>query len=202
MLRAHEAARIAMKEVCPHLKVGLTLSLFDQQVEAGGEEAAQKEWEEDFAHYLPVLRRDDFIGVQNYTRKRINAEGDMGNPDGAELTQMGYEFYPEAISNVLRRVANELPGKELIVTENGLATTDDSRRVEYIKRATEGVALCAADGIPVKGYMYWSLLDNFEWQKGFSMNFGLIGVDRTTQKRAPKDSLYTLGDIAKANRLF
>jgi beta-glucosidase len=200
MRRAHRAAREAMKQVCPHLKVGLTLSLFDQQIESGGEEIACKEWEEDFGHYLSVLQGDDFLGVQNYTRKRINAQGDMGNPAGAELTQMGYEFYPESVSNVLRRVAKELPGKELIVTENGLTSLDDSRRVEFIKKATAGVAKCAADGIPVRGYMYWSLLDNFEWQKGYSMNFGLVGVDRTTQKRSPKESLYELGRIAKVSR--
>jgi beta-glucosidase len=57
------------------------------------------------------------------------------------------------------------------------------------------VANCIADGIPVKGYMYWSLLDNFEWQKGFSMTFGLIEVDRTTQQRTEKPSLTVLGSF-------
>lgn len=68
-MRAHVAARDAMKAVCPHLQVGLTLSLYDLQPQPGGEEIAQQEWENDFAHYLPYIREDDFIGVQNYTRK-------------------------------------------------------------------------------------------------------------------------------------
>ncbi|MCD8381690.1 MAG: family 1 glycosylhydrolase, partial [Clostridiales bacterium] len=63
------------------------------------------------------------------------------------------------------------------------------------QRATDGVARCVSDGLPVKGYFYWSLLDNFEWQKGFSMTFGLIAVDRATQKRTPKPSLSVLGSL-------
>lgn len=196
-MRAHMAAREAMKTVCPHLQVGLTLSLYDLQVQPGGEEAAAKEWEDDFAHYLPYIKDDDFIGVQNYTRKRMDANGDMGNPEGAELTQMNYEFYPQAIGNVIRRVASELPGKPILVTENGIATEDDSRREAFIRQAAESVQGCVADGLPVKGYFYWSLLDNFEWQKGFSMTFGLIAVDRTTQTRYPKGSLAVLGSLAE-----
>lgn len=195
-MRAHVAARDAMKAVCPHLQVGLTLSLYDLQPQPGGEEIAQQEWENDFAHYLPYIREDDFIGVQNYTRKRIDANGDMGNPEGAELTQMDYEFYPQGIGNVVRRVAAELPGKPILVTENGVATADDTRRAEFIRQAVEGIQGCIADGLPVKGYLYWSLLDNFEWQKGYSMTFGLIAVDRATQVRHPKESLAVLGSLA------
>lgn len=200
MMRTHCAARAEMKAVCPHLKVGLTLSLYDLQVQPGGEDKAAKEWEDHFGHYLPMLQDDDFIGVQNYTRKEIGPEGDLGNPEGAELTQMGYEFYPHGISNVVRKVAGALPGKEILVTENGIATDDDTRRCEFIEKAMEGLADCAAEGIPLKGYMHWSLLDNFEWQKGFAITFGLIAVDRGTQERHPKESLYILGRIAKENK--
>ncbi len=82
----------------------------------------------------------------------------------------------------------------MYVTENGISISDDSRRVAFIEAATDGVARCMADGLPIKGYFYWSLLDNFEWQKGYSMTFGLIAVDRSTQKRSPKESLYFLGN--------
>ena len=108
---------------------------------------------------------------------------------------MSYEFYPEAIGNVIRSVAKEFKGA-IIVTENGLASGDDSRRVEFIRRAVVSVQDCIKDGIPVKGYCYWSLLDNFEWQKGFGMTFGLIAVDRKTQRRYPKESLAFLGGFA------
>ena len=94
---------------------------------------------------------------------------------------------------MIRKVAKEFH-QDLIVTENGIAVADDSQRIAFLEKALEGVQNCIADGIPVKGYCYWSLLDNFEWQKGYSMTFGLIGVDRTTQKRMPKDRFYYLGN--------
>lgn len=192
IMEAHKAARTVIRELAPHVKVGLSLSLHDIQPISGGEERAAKDWEEEFLHYLPVIAEDDYLGIQNYTRSRIDANGTMPCPEGAELTQMDYEFYPEALEHVIREVHKDFK-KELIVTENGIATADDSRRVEFISRALAGVSSCVADGIPVKGYCYWSLMDNFEWQKGYSMTFGLIAVDRKTQTRHPKESLAYLG---------
>lgn len=193
VMEAHKAARAVIREVCPQVKVGLTLSLHDIQALPGGEENAAKEWAEEFSHYLPAIEGDDFLGVQNYTRSRMDESGSLPVPDGAETTQMDYEFYPEGLEHVIRKVAEDFKG-ELIVTENGIATADDSRRVEFIRRALEGVQRCVADGLPVKGYCYWSLMDNFEWQKGYSMTFGLIAVDRKNgQKRIPKPSLAYLG---------
>ena len=196
VFRAHQAAREAIKEICPDIQVGITLSLHDCQAIPGGEGYAEKEWEEEFRHYLPWIQGDDFLGVQNYTRSRFGPDGMLPAPEGAELTQMDYEFFPEALENVIRKVREDFKGN-LIVTENGIAISDDSRRVEFIRRALRGVENCLADGIPVKGYCHWSLMDNFEWQKGFSMTFGLIAVDRGTQARFPKPSLAFLGAYAK-----
>ena len=196
IMRAHAAARDAMKAICPHLKVGLSLSLHDMQPQPFGRRHAEKEWQAEFGHYLPYIREDDFLGVQNYTRSRFGLLGQIDLPKGAELTQMRYEFYPEALANVIRSVHREFKG-ELLVTENGIATADDSRRIEFIRRALAGVQDCIAQGIPVKGYCHWSLLDNFEWQKGFSMTFGLIAVDRKTQTRYPKESLTYLGTFRR-----
>lgn len=86
--------------------------------------------------------------------------------------------------------------KEILITENGIATMDDNRRQEFITRAMHGIADCVRDGIPVSGYMYWSLLDNYEWQSGYDMHFGLIAVDRENMSRHPKDSLKLLGSFA------
>ena len=192
VMKAHQAAKAAMKAVKPELQVGITLSLHDIQAQPGGEEAAAKEWDEEFVHYLPYIKDDDFFGVQNYTRTLMGPEGSLPVPDGAETTQMGYEFYPQALGHVIRTVHKSLP-IPLIVTENGVAVSDDTRRVAFIEEALKGVQGCIDEGIPVKGYMYWSLMDNFEWQKGFSMTFGLIAVDRATQQRSPKESLAFLG---------
>lgn len=192
IMRAHVAAREAIKAICPHLKIGLSLSLHDMQPQKGGKRHAAREWQAEFGHYLPCIQDDDFIGVQNYSRSRFGFFGQLDAPKDAEMTQMNYEFYPEALGNVIRAVHKDFRG-DILVTENGIATGDDSRRVEFIRRALAGVQACMDDGIPVKGYCHWSLLDNFEWQKGFSMTFGLIGVDRTTQTRYPKQSLFYLG---------
>lgn len=176
VIRAHQAARAAMKAVKPELQIGLTLSLHDIQAQEGGEETAAKEWVDEFTHYVPYIKEDDFFGLQNYSRSLIGPNGILPVPEGAEITQMDYEYYPEGLEHVIRRVYEEMP-MPIMVTENGIATADDTRRVAYIQTAMKGVENCIQDGIPVKGYMYWSMMDNFEWQKGFGMTFGLISVD-------------------------
>ena len=196
VMEAHKAARAVIRELCPQVKVGLTLSLHDIQALPGGEAEAEKVWDEEFTHYLPAIAGDDFLGVQNYTGARYDQNGSRTAREGAETTQMGYEFYPQALENVIRKVAADFHG-DLIVTENGIATADDTRRVAFIEQALAGVQRCVADGLPVRGYCYWSLMDNFEWQKGFAMQFGLIAVDRAHgQARTPKPSLACLGSWA------
>ena len=196
VFRAHQVARAAIKALYPNIKVGITLSVHDCQALPGGESFAEAAWNEEFRHYLPFIQDDDFLGVQNYTRTQYGPAGQLPCPEGTELTQMEYEFYPEALENVLRKVHEDFKG-DLIVTENGVAVSDDSRRVEFIRRALAGVERCLADNVPVKGYCHWSLMDNFEWQKGFGMTFGLIAVDRATQRRTPKESLAFLGGYTK-----
>lgn len=196
VMRAHRKAYQAIKSISPDTKVGLTLSLFDYQPEEDGKAEAERLWGEDFGFYLPFIKDDDFLGVQNYSRKIVAASGAKEPADDAPLTQMGYEDYPASIGHVLRKVASEFHG-ELMVTENGIATSDDKRRCEFIKEAYEGVQSCVRDGLPVIGYCHWSLLDNFEWQAGFGKTFGLIAVDRTTQERTPKESLKVLGSLPR-----
>ena len=200
VMRAHKAAKEAMKKIRPELQIGLSLSLHDIQAIDGGEKVAQLEWEEEFSHYMPYIKDDDFFGLQNYTRSLIGPDGIYPVPKDAETTQMDYEFYPQALGNVIKKVNEEFcqNGREdmpILISENGIATEDDSRRVAFIDEATKGVSECISKNIPVIGYCYWSLMDNFEWQKGFSMKFGLISVDRTTMKRMPKESLQFLGSI-------
>ena len=107
---------------------------------------------------------DDFIGVQNYSRKLVDPEGVLEPARNAPLTQMGYEDYPQAIGNVPRKVARSFPG-ELFMTENGIATANDSRRCAFLQEAIDSVLTARADGVDVRGYFYWSLLDNLEWRQ-------------------------------------
>lgn len=194
VFRAHEAARDVIKELFPNIKVGLSLSLHDLQDLKGGESHVEKEWNDEFIHYLPYIKADDFLGVQCYSRKCYDENGVVEPQDRFESTQMGYENYPIAIANVIKLVARDYNG-EMLITENGIATSDDKKRIAFIEEATRVIKECIDSGYNISGYMYWSLLDNFEWQKGYGMTFGLIGVDRTTQKREAKESLNYLGSL-------
>jgi beta-glucosidase len=114
---------------------------------------------------------------------------------------MGYEFRPEAIAATLRRAAKMHPSKDLIVTEHGIATADDDERIEFVRRGLAAVHAVIGEGLPVRGYVYWSLLDNFEWAHGYRTTFGLVGVDRDTMVRSPRPSLAFLGDVARSGRV-
>ena len=194
--RAHRKAVEILHSILPDTKVGLSLSLRDLHYTDGGKENADRDWQKDFLHYLPTIENDDFFGIQTYTRAVFTAQGEQDPSSDAQLTQMGYEYYPECTENVIRKVHESFRG-DLLITENGIATDDDSLRIQYIDTALKGVLKCRDEGIPIKGYMYWSFMDNWEWQSGYSMKFGLVSVDRTSQKHTPKPSLSFLGSYTE-----
>jgi beta-glucosidase len=175
----------------------MALAMADWQALPGGE-AERDEWRrlrEDV--FLDATDGDNFVGVNTYTRHRIGPDGWLGNEDGVELTVMGYEFWPEALGATLERAWDYTGGRTLIATESGIGTDDDTRRIEYIDRAIASMRAATAAGADVRGFLYWSALDNFEWHVGYGPRFGLIGVDRTTQARRPKPSAAHLGSIAR-----
>jgi beta-glucosidase len=175
--------------------------MFDYQVVPGGD-AERERYRRDMDDvFLEAARDDDFLGVQCYSRMRIGPQGLLDPDPEVRLTQMGYEFWPEALEATIRRAWEVTRGVPLLVTENGIGTDDDAERIEYIERALGGVLACLADGIDVRGYVYWSLLDNFEWILGYRPTFGLVAVDRVTLRRTIKPSAGWLGAIARANAL-
>lgn len=198
---AHRKARQAIKGGPGDFAVGLTLAMSDYQAVDGGEAklAGIRASMEDV--YLEAARDDDFVGVQTYSRDRIGPNGVVAPPDGAELTLMGYEFYPEALEATVRYAWKMTNGTPVLVTENGIGTDDDTRRIEYYRQALQGVRRCLNDGIDVRGYTAWSAFDNFEWSLGYKPTFGIIAVDRTTMERTPKPSAHFLGEVARTNRL-
>jgi beta-glucosidase len=104
------------------------------------------------------------------------------------------------VEGVVRYAAKET-GVPIYVTENGIATNDDARRIEYYHRALIGLKRAIDDGVDVRGYVTWSLLDNFEWMSGFEPKFGIVAVDRITQRRTIKPSATYLGNIARRNSM-
>lgn len=195
---AHEQAFQAIKAGPGDFPVGVTISMQDVQGVGDGHKAAEIE-EQIYGPWIAQAAKADFIGVQTYTRIRVDAKGIMPPPKGAELTAAGYEFYPEALGATIRYAARTT-GRPIYVTENGIGTDDDTRRVAYIDRAVASMRACIDDGIDVRGYLHWSLLDNYEWVYGYKQRFGLVAVDRTTFKRTPKPSAFHLGAMARKGR--
>ena len=199
-LAAHRRAVNAIKASGARYPVGLTLAIQDEQAVAGGEARRDQIRADCYGPFLEAARNDDFIGVQTYTRARIGPEEDLGPEAGVELTQMGYEFWPEALEQTVR-YASRVSGRPVIVTENGVATENYARRVEYVRRALQGLARCLSDGLDVRAYFYWSAMDNFEWVFGYRPKFGLIAVDRQTFTRSVRPSARYLGRIARTGRI-
>lgn len=150
--------------------------------------------------FLEASRNDDFVGVQAYTRTRITADGPVQAPDTVERTLTGWEYYPPAIAEAVDLAVEVCPGVPIMISENGIATADDSRRIDYTRDALIEVHKRIEAGAPVIGYLHWSLLDNYEWGS-YKPTFGLIGFDRETFERTPKPSLAWLGAVSKANGL-
>ena len=202
LVAGHRAAVEAIRGAAAGIPVGLTLSMTDYQPAPGGEEQLERIRGHAEDVFLDGTAGDDFLGVQVYTRMRIGPKGWAGYEPGIPVLDMGYEFYPQSLGNCLRRAAAytgaALP---LLVTENGIGTTDDAQRIDYVRQALRGVLEVIAEGIDVRGYTYWSLLDNFEWALGYRPRFGLVGVDRSTFARTPKPSAAWLASIAAANAL-
>ncbi len=146
------------------------------------------------------MKGDDFIGVQTYSRVVSKLDGTSGPEEGHPRTVMGYEDRPQALAATCRFVW-ERTATPIIVTENGWAGSDDRRRAAFVQEALSELHGAMAEGVNVRGYFYWSLLDNYEWAAGYGPKFGLIGVDRTNQQRRIKPSAVALGDIARANAL-
>jgi beta-glucosidase len=170
----------------------------------------------------PVQDRDmaavaqdlDWLGVNNYSRMLVRANPDGGEPlevrapDG-RLTEMGWEVYPTGLHDLLTHVHREYAPSALYVTENGAAFGDvrghdgrvhDPERIEYLAGYLDAVGRAIAEGVPVKGYFVWSLLDNFEWSFGYGRRFGLVYVDYPTLERVPKDSFLWYRDLIAASR--
>ncbi|MCX4547656.1 glycoside hydrolase family 1 protein [Streptomyces sp. NBC_01500] len=200
LIRAHARAVETVKSLAPQVSTGWSVANLVCQPLPGAEDVAAA-----FRHprvdvFLEAARGDDWLGVQAYTRTLIGPNGRLPVPEGAERTLMGWEYYPQALGHALRHSASVATGTPLIVTENGIATADDARRINYTTGALDSLAAAMRDGIDVRGYFHWSALDNYEWGR-YAPTFGLIAVDRETFVRTPKPSAAWLGAIGRTRAL-
>ena len=197
VIAAHRAARDALKALRPDLQVGWTVA--NQAISAlpGGEEAAAAFAELVEDRYLRVSAEDDWVGVQSYTRNRFGPDGFVRDDPEDTRTLTGWEYWPAAVGEAVRHTAEVVGDVPILVTENGIATADDERRIAYADGALTALREAMADGVDVRGYLHWSLLDNYEWGS-YEPTFGLVAVDRTTFERTVKPSARWLGAIARA----
>lgn len=158
----------------------------------------------------------DFLGINYYTRGLVKAtdlskgmEGiEQIRPEGAQFTEMGWEIYPQGLYDLLMRLKRDYGDVPLYITENGAAFADvvaddgsvhDPQRTEYLRQHFIQAHKAIQDGVALKGYFVWSLMDNFEWAFGYTKRFGLIYVDFSSLRRIWKDSAYWYRDVIDRN---
>ncbi|WP_226635077.1 glycoside hydrolase family 1 protein [Novosphingobium profundi] len=198
LIAGHKAGRAAIKSVRGDLPVGVSLAINDDQAIAGGEPLRDSMRRELYDPWLEAARDDDFLGVQNYYRAVWGPDGKVPIPDDAIVNSSGSEIYAASLAGAVRYAYSRCP-RPVFVTEHGVATDDDAQRAAFIPAALRALHDVMQEGIPLKGYLHWSLLDNYEWFHGYGPRYGLCDVDRTSFARTPKPSAHVLGALARAN---
>lgn len=196
-IELHRAVRDILRDATG-ARVGWSVACLALTATPGNEDklaSVRYDWED---LYLEASREDDFLGVQSYSSQAVDENGLVAHPPHPDNSLTGAAYRPDALGTAVRHAA-EVARVPVLVTENGIATADDTRRIAYTEEALAGLAAAVAEGVDVRGYLHWSILDNYEWGH-WGPTFGLIAVDRTTFLRTAKPSLYWLGRRAVAER--
>lgn len=193
----HRAAVAILRETT-RAKVGWAIAAQAFTPTPGNEAVFERVFHAWEGAYYEASEGDDFVGLQAYTSQPVDANGPVPHPPHPDNSLSGWAYRPDALGLNVRRVW-ERYGLPVFVTENGISTDDDTRRIAYTRAALQGLHDAVAAGAEVYGYTHWSLLDNYEWGS-FVPTFGLIAVDRAGDfERTPKPSLAWLGRVAASN---
>lgn len=201
LVKAHKKAYTVIKSVQPDSKIGIAKhNLYfeaykNRLVNKFLKKISDMWWNEWFLK--KIKKHQDVIGVNNYHHNRINYG--FNKNENKKISDMAWELYPESLAFVVRDLAKyKLP---IYVAEHGLADADDSRREWFLTESLKHLQCAIQEGVPVKGYTHWSLLDNFEWDKGFWPRFGLVEIDYKTMGRRIRNSAQTYAKICQSNEL-
>lgn len=194
LISAHKTAFNIIKSVNPKAQVGIAenniyfegwLSWLAQQIV-------------NFRFLNSIEKRADFIGLNYYFHSKIRGlKFNQNNND--KVSDVGWEVYPEGIYHILKSLTKYK--KPIFITENGIADAGDKNRTKFIKEHLVWTHKAISEGVDVRGYFYWSLLDNFEWDKGFWPRFGLVEVDYKTLERKIRPSAQEYAKICKNNSI-
>jgi beta-glucosidase len=199
LIEGHKQGREAIKSVRSNLDVGFTLAMLDDQA-TGKNSLREQKREENYGEWLRAAQHSDFIGVQNYERMVWDDKGHVPTPDDVQKNFSGSWVDPTSLANCVQYTF-EQTGKPILVSEHGIGTTDDKQRAWFITESLRELQKVMDKGVPVNGYVHWTLLDNFEWIHGYEPKFGLHSVDLTTFERKSKPSAYVYGKIAQQHGL-
>jgi beta-glucosidase len=207
---AHDAAYRAMKAVRPDALVGVAHHLRVVHAERPllrdrlAALTLRRLFNDKFADAVCRAGTQDFFGINYYSRDVVRFSPRhaaelfvrRGVPEDAEVSDLGWEVYPEGLGQLVREWArrSKLP---VYVTENGIADAADAKRGSFVMRHLVELARAIADGVDVRGYFHWSLLDNFEWAEGYGPRFGLVEVDYATQQRRVRDSAHAYARVVR-----
>jgi beta-glucosidase len=148
-------------------------------------------WQDDMKVMSPSL---DWIGINYYTRSlykhddRVPVFPFTQSRGDLEKSNVGWEVYPQALTEFLVRASKDYPGLPIYVTENGMSETDESKRIAFFNKHFGAIRDAQAQGADVRGHIAWTLIDNFEWAEGYEPKFGIVGMDPATRDRVPKES--------------
>jgi beta-glucosidase len=199
LFEGHKAGKGAIKAVRGDLPVGVSLAMLDDQA-VGKNSLRDAKRKELYGGWLELARGDDFLGVQNYERAIWTDTGRLPAPPSADRGHMGAEVYAPSLAGAVR-FAHAATGVPILVSEHGVGTEDDAVRARLIPAALAELKKAIDEGVPVKGYCHWSLIDNFEWIFGYKPKFGLHSVDPATFARTAKPSASIYGAIARRNSI-
>jgi beta-glucosidase len=213
LAKAHQAAYKIIHNLVPKAQVGiannvatfghfhkhsLPETLFSLLLDIGGNHTF---------YYMTGMETHDFLGVNYYFNRYIGYKTEESRIPGVidiaqsqkQVSDLGWEIYPQGMFEILMDLSDYK--KPIYITENGIASTNDDRRVRYLLSYLQEIYHAISSGVDVRGYLHWSLMDNFEWADGFEPRFGLVEIEYKKQKRIVRPSAFVYREIIQSNSI-
>jgi beta-glucosidase/6-phospho-beta-glucosidase/beta-galactosidase len=207
LIQGHKRAYKAIHQIIPEAKVGVAQDLNSFEAYHKHSIIEQiavvlSDFVSNHTFFWLTKKYHDFIGINYYFHHRykvtngLNVEMVDAVTQRRDVSDLGWEVHPEGLFTVMADVSDHLP---IYITECGIATTNDDRRTRFLISYIQEVYRAIISGIHVKGFFYWSLIDNYEWHRGYDPRFGLVEVDYSTKQRIPRPSAHVYHEIIEHN---